>query len=54
MRHVLVHDYFGVDRDVVWTSVVNEMGPLKASLTILLERVFEGALVLKSQFVTSS
>ncbi len=37
MRHVLVHDYFGIDRDVVWTTVEKELGPLRTSLTSLLE-----------------
>jgi uncharacterized protein with HEPN domain len=37
MRHVLVHDYFGIDRDVVWTTVENDLGPLKASLAGLLK-----------------
>jgi uncharacterized protein with HEPN domain len=37
MRHVLVHDYFGIDRDIVWTAVERELGPLKTSLARLLE-----------------
>ena len=41
MRHVLVHDYFGIDRDIVWTAVERELGPLKISLARLLERLFE-------------
>jgi uncharacterized protein with HEPN domain len=24
MRHVLVHDYFGIDRDIVWSTVEQE------------------------------
>jgi uncharacterized protein with HEPN domain len=36
MRHVLVHDYFGIDRNVVWTTVEKDLGPLKASLTVLI------------------
>lgn len=36
MRHVLVHDYFGIDRNVVWATVKSELGPLKASLATLL------------------
>ena len=36
MRHVLVHDYFGIDRDIVWNAVENELEPLKAHLTKLL------------------
>ena len=39
MRHVLVHDYFGIDRDVVWTTVATELGPLKASLASLLDEL---------------
>jgi uncharacterized protein with HEPN domain len=26
MRHVLVHDYFGIDREIVWNAVENELG----------------------------
>lgn len=37
MRHVLVHDYFGIDRDVVWLTVEKNLGPLKASLLRLLK-----------------
>lgn len=37
MRHVLVHDYFGIDRDVVWTTVEKELGRLRTSLANLLE-----------------
>jgi uncharacterized protein with HEPN domain len=37
MRHVLVHDYFGIDRDIVWTAVERELGPLKSSLTSFLD-----------------
>jgi len=32
MRHVLVHDYFDVDLDLVWTVVANELPSLKAEL----------------------
>jgi uncharacterized protein with HEPN domain len=32
MRHVLVHDYFGIDRDIVWNAVENDLPPLKVSL----------------------
>jgi uncharacterized protein with HEPN domain len=39
MRHVLVHDYFGIDRDIVWTAVEKELGPLKTSLASLLDAV---------------
>lgn len=42
MRHVLVHDYFGIDRDIVWTTVEKELGPLKTSLASLLEKDADG------------
>jgi uncharacterized protein with HEPN domain len=29
MRHVLVHDYFGVDTEVVWGVVERELGTLR-------------------------
>ena len=32
MRHVLVHDYFEVDLDLVWAVVANELEPLKQKL----------------------
>jgi len=34
---VLVHDYFGIDRNVVWLTVEKDLGPLKASLIGLLK-----------------
>jgi len=39
MRHVLVHDYFGIDRNVVWATVKNELGPVKTSLVNLLDNL---------------
>jgi uncharacterized protein with HEPN domain len=36
MRHVLVHDYFGIDLDLVWAVVQNELGPLRRSIERLL------------------
>ena len=36
MRHVLVHDYFGIDRDVVWNAVERELPQLAPELRALL------------------
>lgn len=36
MRHVLVHDYFGIDLDLVWSVVVNELSPLAQAVRDLL------------------
>lgn len=32
MRNKLIHGYFGVDVDVVWETVVEDLPPLKAQL----------------------
>jgi uncharacterized protein with HEPN domain len=39
MRHILVHDYFGVDADVVWSVVERDLGPLKREIAALLDRL---------------
>ena len=36
-RNVLVHDYFGVDLDEVWTVVERDLPPLKRALHRLLD-----------------
>lgn len=38
MRHKVVHDYLGVDEDVVWDTARNELPPLVAAL----EAIFGG------------
>jgi len=37
MRDVLIHDYLGVDLDVVWNVVVNELPLLKKQICEVLE-----------------
>ncbi|MEI6432115.1 MAG: DUF86 domain-containing protein [bacterium] len=36
MRNILVHHYFGIDRDVVWEAVVRDLPPLKRELQKML------------------
>jgi len=36
MRDKLVHEYFGVDLEIVWTVAIEEIPPLKAHLQELL------------------
>ena len=36
MRNILVHDYFGIDLNEVWTSVERDMPLLKAAVFELL------------------
>jgi uncharacterized protein with HEPN domain len=33
MRHVLVHDYFGIDLDLVWKAVERDLPELKTAAT---------------------
>jgi uncharacterized protein with HEPN domain len=37
MRNVLVHEYFGVDRAIVWATVKQDLPPLATALRTLLE-----------------
>ena len=41
MRHILVHDYFGVDTAAVWGVVERDLGPLKQEISTLLRRLEE-------------
>lgn len=37
MRDRLIHDYFGVDHDLVWDVVVNKIPVLKSQVETILE-----------------
>jgi len=37
MRNIIVHQYFGIDKDLVWASVVRELGPLRVAIQGLLD-----------------
>jgi uncharacterized protein with HEPN domain len=39
MRDKLVHDYFGVDLDLVWDVVVSELPNARTRITALLEEM---------------
>ena len=41
MRDKLIHDYFGVDYDIVWDAVINKIPPLRQSIKEILEREAE-------------
>jgi uncharacterized protein with HEPN domain len=36
MRHILVHNYFGIDTQVVWDAVERDLPSLKEKITTLL------------------
>ncbi|AXF57126.1 DUF86 domain-containing protein [Salicibibacter kimchii] len=39
IRDVLIHEYFGVDNEIVWNLVENEIPSLKEKITDLLNRL---------------
>ncbi|MFQ5915047.1 MAG: DUF86 domain-containing protein [Nitrospinota bacterium] len=39
MRHILVHDYFAIDTDLVWNVVTTEMPRLKPMIEKLMEEL---------------
>lgn len=39
MRHILVHDYFGIDVDLVWHVVEKDLPELKVQMVDLLRRL---------------
>lgn len=41
MRNILVHDYFGIDTDVVWSVVENDLEPLKQNIVTILQQLGE-------------
>ena len=42
MRHILVHDYFGIDTDIVWDVVERDLPGLKRQIEDLLAAVGDG------------
>jgi uncharacterized protein with HEPN domain len=37
MRHILVHEYFGVDEQLVWQIIQTDIAPLKQLITAALK-----------------
>jgi len=37
MRNILVHQYFGIDKDAVWAVVENEISPLRDQIEKILD-----------------
>jgi uncharacterized protein with HEPN domain len=38
MRNILMHHYFGIDTEIVWTVIEKELPRLKAGLSQMIER----------------
>jgi uncharacterized protein with HEPN domain len=39
MRHILVHDYFAVDTDIVWEVIERDLPDLKAKIEAMLQKL---------------
>ncbi len=37
MRNIIVHQYFGIDKDLVWAAVERELGPVRAAIQTILD-----------------
>jgi len=37
MRHILIHEYFGVDANLVWQVICNDIPNLKAAISNIYE-----------------
>jgi uncharacterized protein with HEPN domain len=42
MRHILVHDYFAVDTDIVWDVIERDLPDLKVKIEGLLQQLERG------------
>ena len=42
MRNILIHGYFGVDEEVLWRTVQEDLPPLRESLSRMLEDLERG------------
>ena len=38
MRDKLIHEYFGADLPTIWTTILEDIAPLKASVTQIIEK----------------
>ena len=39
MRNCLIHEYFGVDLDIVWQTIQDDLAPLETAIKSMLEDV---------------
>ncbi len=40
LRDIVIHEYFGIDEDIIWDVVENKVPELKIQLKTLIENVF--------------
>lgn len=39
MRNRLIHEYFGVDLDIVWQTIQDDLAPLRTAINIMLKEL---------------
>lgn len=39
LRHILVHEYFGIDTNLIWQIIANDIPQLKESIQKVLEQL---------------
>ncbi|XHR94732.1 DUF86 domain-containing protein [Mucilaginibacter sp. UC70_90] len=39
MRHILVHEYFGVDFNLIWQVIINDLPVLRQKTSIVLDNI---------------
>jgi len=39
MRHILVHEYFGVDFDLIWQVIIDDLPVLKEKVTTVISKM---------------
>jgi len=39
MRHILVHEYFGVDFDLIWQVVIDDLPVLKEKILLVINTI---------------
>jgi uncharacterized protein with HEPN domain len=49
MRHILVHNYFGVDLEEVWNVVERDIAPLKVTVADLIRELQDGESALRDE-----
>ena len=42
MRNILVHDYFEIDTEVVWSVIQNDIPNLRGQIETLIEKLSDG------------
>jgi uncharacterized protein with HEPN domain len=39
LRHILVHEYFGVDNHLIWQIIINDLPKLKEGVALIISEM---------------